>query len=123
MAIDFSLEPEFQQQLEWIDDFVRREVEPLDALFPEVDMTYDKANELCQGLVRPLQQQVKERGLWAMHLPASLGGMGIDNVHLAYVNEILGRTVWGAGVFGCQAPDAGNAEILAHCGAAEQRAE
>jgi acyl-CoA dehydrogenase len=123
MAIDFSLEPEFQQQLDWIDDFVRREVEPLDALFPEVDMTYDKSNELCQGLVRPLQQQVKDKGLWALHLPPALGGMGIDNVHLAYVNEILGRTVWGPSVFGCQAPDSGNAEILAHFGTAEQRAE
>ncbi|MGE0141530.1 MAG: acyl-CoA dehydrogenase family protein [Ilumatobacteraceae bacterium] len=123
MAIDFSIEPEFQEQLDWIDDFVRREVEPLDALFPSVDLTYDKSNELCQGLVRPLQQQVRDRGLWAMHLPPSLGGGGIDNVHLAFVNEILGRTIWGPSVFGCQAPDSGNAEILAHFGTEEQKAE
>ena len=75
MAIDFSIDPDFQRDLDWIDDFVRAEVEPLDALFPSVNMTYDKSNEVCQGLVRPLQARVRERGLWALHLPESLGGM------------------------------------------------
>jgi len=122
MTIDFSIDPDFQTDLDWIDAFVREEVEPLDALFPNVSMTYDKTNELCQGLVRPLQARVRERGLWALHLPKSLGGMGIDNVHLMFVNEILGRTAWGPSVFGCQAPDSGNAEILAHFGTEEQKA-
>ena len=34
MAFDFSVEPEFEKKLEWIREFVREEVEPLEVLFP-----------------------------------------------------------------------------------------
>ena len=123
MAFDFSIEPDFQSDLDWIDDFVRAEVEPLDALFPHVHLTYDKANERCQGLVRPLQQRVRDRGLWATHLPPHLGGMGLGNVKLGLINEILGQSIWAPSVFGCQAPDSGNAEVLAHFGTDVQKAQ
>jgi len=123
MAFDFSIEPDFQADLDWIDDFVRTEVEPIDVLFPNVNHTYDKKNEVVQGLVRPLQQVVRERGLWATHLPPSLGGMGIGNVKLGLINEILGRSTFAPSVFGCQAPDSGNAEVLAHFGTDAQKAE
>ncbi|MCU1346541.1 MAG: acyl-CoA dehydrogenase family er 10-like, partial [Acidimicrobiia bacterium] len=121
MAWDFSTEPEFQAQLDWIDTFVREEVEPIDALFPRVDTTYDKSNELTQSLVRPLQQRVREQGLWATHLPPALGGMGYGNVKLGLINEILGRSTWAPSVFGSQAPDSGNAEVLAHYGSDAQK--
>ncbi len=48
----------------------------------------------------------------------NLGGPGYGQVKLALLNEILGRTHSGPIVFGCQAPDSGNAEILAHYGTA-----
>ncbi|MBV1894057.1 MAG: acyl-CoA dehydrogenase family protein [Ilumatobacteraceae bacterium] len=121
MAIDFSVEPEFQANLDWIEQFVREEVEPIDALFPSQTLVFDKQNEETQGLIRPLQERVRERGLWAMHLPPSLGGMGLGNVSLALVNEILGRSPWASSVFGCQAPDSGNAEIIAHYGTDQQK--
>ncbi len=72
-----------------------------------------------QKLVPPLQQQVKDRGLWATHLGPELGGPGYGQVKLALLNEILGRSHSGPIVFGCQAPDSGNAEILAHYGTDE----
>src|SRR6516164_3035010 len=121
MAWDFATEPEFQRQLDWIDSFVRDEVEPIDALFPRVDTTYDKSNELTQSLVRPLQARVREHGLWATHLPPALGGMGYGNVKLGLINEILGRSIWAPSVFGSQAPDSGNAEVLAHYGNEAQK--
>ena len=34
MAWDFETEPEFQAKLDWADEFVREEVEPLDLLWP-----------------------------------------------------------------------------------------
>ena len=37
------------------------------------------------------------------------------------LNEILGRSPWAPVIFGTQAPDTGNAEILAHYGTAEQK--
>ena len=30
MAWDFETDPEFQEELDWVDEFVRDEVEPLD---------------------------------------------------------------------------------------------
>ena len=42
---------------------------------------------------------------------------------LALLNEVLGRSPWWAPrIFGTQAPDTGNAEILAHYGTEEQKA-
>ncbi len=39
------------------------------------------------------------------------------------MNEILGRSGFAPTVFGCQAPDTGNAEILAHYGTEDQKAK
>src|SRR5690606_6550708 len=50
-----------------------------------------------------------------------LGGAGYGQVKLALLNEILGRSGWAPIIFGCQAPDTGNAEILAHYGTPEQK--
>jgi acyl-CoA dehydrogenase len=65
---------------------------------------------------------VKEQGLWAAHLPPELGGPGWSCVQLLHLNEKLGQTSWGPTVFGCQAPDSGNSEILARFGTEEQKA-
>jgi acyl-CoA dehydrogenase len=59
---------------------------------------------------------VQERGLWAAHLPPELGGQGFGQVKLGLMNEILGASIYRADVFGCQAPDSGNSEILALAG-------
>jgi acyl-CoA dehydrogenase len=73
-------------------------------------------------LVKPLQAKVKEMGLWACHLGPELGGQGYGQLKLALLNEILGRARFAPIVFGCQAPDSGNAEILATYGTDEQKA-
>jgi acyl-CoA dehydrogenase len=118
MAWDFETEPEFQAELDWIDGFVRDEVEPLDLV---LGSQYDFKNPANIRLVRPLQAQVKARKLWACHLGPELGGQGYGQVKLALINEILGRSRFAPVVFGCQAPDSGNAEILAHYGTPEQK--
>ncbi len=120
MAWNFETEPEFQRELDWMDAFVRDEVEPLDLVFNE---PYDKSDEKMMSVVRPLQEQVKERGLWACHLGPELGGPGYGQLKLGLMNEILGRSSFAPSVFGCQAPDSGNAEILAHYGSEEQKAK
>ena len=122
MPIDFEVEPEFQEKLDWIDGFVREEVEPLDLYFRGEVSPFDKSNETARALIAPLQQQVRDRDLWACHLGPELGGHGFGQVRLALMNEILGRSPFAPSVFGCQAPDSGNAEILAHYGTEEQKA-
>ena len=75
---DFSTDPEFQEKLDWVSSFVRTEIEPLDLLFPDNAAPYDRDGAVYREVVLPLQAQVQQRGLWAAHLPPSLGGMGID---------------------------------------------
>jgi len=120
---DFSTDPEFQEKLDWVAGFVREEVEPLDLLFPGTAEPYDRDSSAYLDVVRPLQERVREQGLWAAHLPPALGGMGMGQVALGLLNEILGRSSWAPMVFGTQAPDSGNADILAHYGNDEQRRE
>ena len=119
MSWDFETDSEFQTHLDWMQIFVREEVEPLDHVLKS---PYDLKSVAHMKLVNPLKQRVKERGLWACHLGPQLGGPGFGQVKLALMNEIIGRSRFGPIVFGCQAPDSGNAEILAHFGTPEQQA-
>ncbi len=115
MAWDFSTDPEFERQLEWMRAFVREEVWPIEAIEDRLTQAdLDRINA-------PLQEQVKQRGLWAAHLPPELGGQGFGQVKLGLMNEILGTSIYAPPVFGCQAPDSGNSEILALAGSDEQK--
>ena len=122
MAWDFSTDPEYQQKLDWVRSFVAAEIEPLDALFGS-KLVYDKAHRVHTEVVGPLQEQVQAHGMWACHLGPELGGRGYGQLELALLNEILGRSHWAPSVFGTQAPDSGNAEILAHYGTDAQKAK
>ena len=102
----FETEPEFQAQLDWIDQFVRKEVEPLEHL---LGSQWDIRDPRFVALVRPLQAKVRERGLWACHLGPALGGKGYGQLKLALMNELFGYARFGPIVFGAQAPDTGNA--------------
>ena len=113
MSWDFETDADYQRELDWVDEFVREEVEPVDMV---IDHAWDLGDPVRQALIPPLQEQVRERGLWATHLGPHLGGPGYGQVKLALLNEILGRSHSAPIVFGCQAPDSGNAEILAHYG-------
>ncbi len=61
-----------------------------------------------------LQNQVKERGLWGVFLDPELGGAGFGQLKLALMSEVIGRCMMSMGIFGVQAPDSGNMELLAH---------
>src|SRR3954465_7444662 len=74
-----------------------------------------------EQLLAQLQDEVRELGLWAPHVPPEAGGTGTGFLDYAYLNEHIGRSLWGQRVFGCQAPDAGNAEILHLFGTDEQK--
>jgi acyl-CoA dehydrogenase len=111
---DFSTEPEFERKLEWMREFVREEIVPLETL--------DLDRATFARITAPLKGQVREQGLWAAHLPPELGGGGFGQVRLGLMHEILGQCRYAPGVFGNQAPDSGNAELLAIGGTPEQQA-
>jgi acyl-CoA dehydrogenase len=113
MSWDFSTEPEFKSKLAWMRGFVREEVWPLEVL--------DADRETFYRILHSLQEEVRARGLWATHLPPELGGQGFGQVKLALMHEIEGTSVWAPFVFGNQAPDSGNSEILALAGTPEQK--
>src|SRR5687767_15174526 len=115
MAWDFSTEPEFEQQLEWMRTFVREEIWPIETIFGEL------GDDAFRRLIAPLQEQVRERGLWAAHLDPELGGRGFGQVKLGLMHEVLGRSFLAPFAFGNQAPDSGNSEILALAGTDEQK--
>ncbi len=114
MTWSFATDPAFDEQLSWMRDFVRAEVFPLETL-EDID------EESFRLLIGPLQQQVKEKGLWAAHLPPELGGRGFGQVNLALMHEILGMSAMAPVVFGNQAPDSGNAELIALAGSDAQK--
>lgn len=113
MAWGFESDEDVAAELDWVETFIREEVEPVDDV---VEHAWNPRDPIRNALIRPLQQTVRERGLWACHLGPELGGKEYGQLRLALLNEKLGRTHSGPVVFGCQAPDSGNAEILAHYG-------
>src|SRR3984893_12204444 len=68
-----------------------------------------------------IKAKVKRAGLWAPHLPTEYGGMGLDFLAHAYMNEILAYAVGAASLFGVVAPNSGNQTILAKYGTEEQK--
>jgi acyl-CoA dehydrogenase len=113
MAWDFSTEPEFEKKLEWMREFVREEVFPLEVL--ETD------EATFMRIVRSLQDEVKKQGMWAAHLPPEHGGQAFGQVKLGLMHEIDGMSTWAPLIFGNQAPDSGNSEVLAMFGTPEQK--
>ena len=123
MAWDFSTEPEFQEKLDWIAEFVANEIEPLDLAFSS-HVVYDRSHPIHRTVIRsapgagegagPLGVPPRPRPRRARLRPAQARADERDPRPLE-----LGRR----SVFGCQAPDSGNAEILAHYGTEEQKAK
>ncbi|MBV8386573.1 MAG: acyl-CoA dehydrogenase family protein [Acidimicrobiia bacterium] len=114
MAWDFSTDPEFEEKLEWMRTFVREEIYPLETL--------DLDEATFRRLTDPLREEVKKQGLWAAHLDPELGGQGFGQVRLGLMHAILGSSIFAPTVFGNQAPDSGNAELIA-IGATDEQKE
>jgi alkylation response protein AidB-like acyl-CoA dehydrogenase len=113
--MDFSISDKLRGLLETIRGFVEREVYPLE-------------NRLATGRFRDLvpelnqkRQKVKEMGLWVPQVPKEYGGGGLGFMEHALVSQELGRSPLGHYTFNCQAPDAGNMEILVEFGTEEQK--
>jgi alkylation response protein AidB-like acyl-CoA dehydrogenase len=102
------------ERREQVRSFMEEHVYPNEpALFRE--------DESADALIRELQQEAKNADLWAPHLPPEAGGSGSGFLEYAYLNEEIGRSFIAQLIFGCQAPDAGNGEILHMFGTPEQK--
>jgi len=104
--MDFTIPTEIQMLLRTVREFLDEEIVPLerhfllhdfDTLMPQLDALREKAKGL---------------GLWLPQISADYGGMGLSLQEHGLVSEVLGRSPLGHYIFNCQAPDAGNMEIL-----------
>src|SRR5947209_3375991 len=80
-----------------------------------------REDDAAQELIVDLRARAKADGLWAPHLPPEAGGTGRGFLAYAHLNEEIGRVTWAQLIFNCQAPDAGNGEILHEFGTDEQK--
>ncbi len=67
------------------------------------------------SFMEDLKDLAKEEGLWNLFLPSlrpDEPGTGLSNLDYAPLAEIMGRVMWSAEVFNCNAPDTGNMELL-----------
>ncbi|OGQ88491.1 MAG: acyl-CoA dehydrogenase, partial [Deltaproteobacteria bacterium RIFOXYC2_FULL_48_10] len=103
---DFLIPERTQIIVEMMDEFVKKELYPL-----EKDLDSDDYPAFEKELHKK-REIVKQMELWAPNHPKEFGGMGLSLMEHALVSEVLGQSPLGHYVFGCQAPDAGNIEIL-----------
>ena len=113
--VDFSIPDDLQARLDDIQRFVDGELIPLETQLLAGDW------ESLTATLDERRSQVQASGWWAPNLPSDAGGTGASLVELGLISEELGRTPTGHYVFGCQAPDAGNAELLLLHGTEGQR--
>jgi acyl-CoA dehydrogenase len=113
--LDFSIPEKMRPILAGIRSIVDEELIPAEA---EVARAGFSASV---PMLAEKRARVKAAGYWAPQLPRELGGMGLTLQEHALVSEALGRTPIGHYSFGCQAPDAGNMEVLHTHGSAEHK--
>lgn len=113
--MDFSISEKMQTILGMINEFIDKELIPLEHDFLTKDF------QLLEPVLEEKKQMVKQMELWAPNQAVEYGGMGLNLVEHGLVSEALGRSPLGHYVFNCQAPDAGNMEILHMFGTEEQK--
>jgi alkylation response protein AidB-like acyl-CoA dehydrogenase len=112
--MDFTISEKMQTILGMMEEFVARELIPL-----EKEFLADRLDRLLPVLEEK-RAIVRKMELWAPLHPAKYGGMGLTLSESALIFEALGRSPLGLYTFGCNAPDAGNIEILHQYGDAYQ---
>jgi alkylation response protein AidB-like acyl-CoA dehydrogenase len=113
--MDFELSEKMTTILDLVGDFVDRELIPI-----EGEMLHGSPEHVAE-LVAAAQDKVRQMELWAPNHPVEFGGLGLSMVEHGLLSEALGRSPLGHTVFGVQAPDAGNVEILHQHATPEQR--
>jgi acyl-CoA dehydrogenase len=132
MAAEFAVPDDIQPLIDRVHAFIETEIEPLEDDNQELlggPMAYLDENERMLDEVHELQSQVRRRageeGLYALHMPESVGGGGLSQREHFYVQEEIFRygTGHGSGLTrAMMAWTEGPAPILANLDA-DQRAE
>ncbi|MET0829196.1 MAG: acyl-CoA dehydrogenase family protein, partial [Microbacterium sp.] len=68
-------------------------------VYPVEHILHTRSEESL-ALLKDLEQQAKDEGLWALGHPQHLGGGGLSMIDYAYVNEVIGRSIPATQIFG-----------------------
>jgi alkylation response protein AidB-like acyl-CoA dehydrogenase len=113
--MDFEISDKMKTITGMMREFLEKEIIPIEPEFLR------KSFKEMKPVLEEKRQMIKKMELWAPNHPKEYGGMGLDLVEHALVSEVLGRSPLGFYMFGCQAPDAGNIEILHKYGTPAQK--
>ena len=120
--MDFEYPARTRALMDRLEGFMAEHVYPVEAEYREHFRTTDD-RWTTPALMLDLREKAKAAGLWNLFVPK---GHGVDdalsNLEYAPLAEIMGRVVWAAEVFNCNAPDSGNMETLILYGSDEQKA-
>ena len=103
-------------------EIVNADILPNERLWaePRPDETWTQRTAVLE-LRAEIKDKVKRAALWAPHLPTDYGGMGLDFLTHAYMNEVLAYAVGAGKLFGVVAPNSGNQSLLVKYGTVEQK--
>lgn len=90
-------------------------------VLPNEQQLVAEDREDTDTLLRGLQEQARQAGLWTPHLPKDLGGLGLGVMGMSVLFRTMGRSPVGPRVFNCDAPDQGNMDLLLKQGSPELR--
>ena len=78
-------------------------------------------------LMDDLKRKARDQGLWNLFVPPDHAEFseqgGLSFLEYAPLAEEMGRVIWSAEVFNCNAPDTGNMEVFMNFGTEAQKAE
>lgn len=104
-----------------LEAFMDAHVYPVEAEYRQHFETTDKRWTTPPILVE-LRDKARSEGLWNLFYPAGHGkDDALTNLEYAPLAEIMGRVIWSAEAFNCNAPDTGNMETLIHYGSEAQK--
>ena len=123
--MDLGLSEKLLEVRDKIEDFVFKEVEPVESEYQAEVSVGDRWShtERQEEILGSLKEEARKQGLWNFFLPESQGGAGISNLEYAHLAEIMGRSRLASESFNCSAPDTGNMEVLERYGSEEHKKE
>jgi acyl-CoA dehydrogenase len=119
--MDFDHSAKVRELMQRLEAFMQAHVYPAEqAYFDHVEQAADRWT--IPPLMEELKAKAQAEGLWNLFLAEFEDfGYGLSNLEYAPLAEIMGRSLIGAEVFNCNAPDTGNMEVLARFGTPEQQ--
>lgn len=115
--MDFAIPDSMRQLAATVRAFVDRDVVPLEQRF------FTGGFAAVATDLERVREKARKEGLWTPQLPQELGGLGLSLLEFGLLSRELGRSPLGHFALNCQAPDAGNMEVLAEFASPAQREE